>query len=969
VPRRLRILTITAALAGLGLVAAAPSYAVLSAPTPIGTGAGVPVPAFTWTKVSGAASYEFVLSNANIGATLVDDTTRNTSYTPKFTIADCACSWRVRAISATGAAGAWSATQSYDKVSDAPATTTPGDGDTITYPSPVALSWDPLDGAAQYKVKLGGNDVSTLSTSTPITTSATVYTPTQWLAPGDHYWQVEGIDAKGNEMGYSTPQVFTWDWPSTVTGLTVTDTVDATGDDYADSTLFEPRFSWDPVPGAAKYDIEISNDSNWATGSIVFSTLLTPGLSPVQGTSISPNVLLHNSDYYWRVRAKDPNDNAGDWSYYGDTSSPGDTFTQTYDLATPTIENLRMQDLQGDPGTDMDSGTDGYQTEVPIVTWDPVPGASYYDVEVHAYDTVGSNGCNWSAGATWLSKTAVTSWTPLGTGRLGSVWSGKSTSGIDDGSTTKLVAGKEYCVRVTPERNGVVSAVPTVLDGTDGTEWAFQFTGYPSGSSCSPSCPSDQYVGSDDYLAPSGVTSTSTPVFTWNPIAGKQSYFVLVSTDPTFATGFVDYAFTQIPAYAPRIGGSSCCKAYADSTTTLYWEVLPAPNMNGTGANGFPGSGATSTFFKQTVAPTPLTPISGDTVSDRPLFSWTPAIGAKQYRIQVSDDPFFGSGHIIDEQTVYPTSYTPLKKAYDMGQLYWRVQAIDQKGNGLSWTASQPFTQTYPTPTFDTVTNDDQGSMIPLWSWDPTTGAASYDVHLVCQGGATCSDSNGVESTGAALVKLTGLGPISWQIRANFLDESGVTHGPWTDLTLFNRTIPAPSNPTTNLANGGLVLAWDARPGAKTYNVQISRSTSFTTNTESFATDNTSYAPLLKATDYLNGGGLYWRVAAKDADNNTGAWTTPQSLSLPTKFAVTVSPSILVHLKTTTVTVTVKSFDGHVVAGARVGVSGAGLKATAKTTGTAGKATFKLRPPKKGTITFSVTKTGYQAFTKTITSA
>jgi len=50
-------------------------------------------------------------------------------------------------------------------------------------------------------------------------------------------------------------------------------------------------------------------------------------------------------------------------------------------------------------------------------------------------------------------------------------------------------------------------------------------------------------------------------------------------------------------------------------------------------------------------------------------------------------------------------------------------------------------------------------------------------------------------------------------------------------------------------------------------------------------------------------------------------------------------------------------------------VSGAGLKATAKTTGTAGKATFKLRPPKKGTITFSVTKTGYQAFTKTITSA
>jgi hypothetical protein len=956
--------TVIAALTGLALVAAAPSYAVLAAPTPIGTGAGAPVPAFTWTKVSGATSYEFVLSNANIGATIVDVTTRNTSYTPTSTMADCSCSWRVRAISDAGAAGPWSSTESWDKVSDAPTTTDPADGDTVSYPSPVALRWDPLDGAAQYKVKLGGSDPSTLSTATAVTTSATVYTPTQWLAPGAHYWQVEGIDAKNNEMGYSAPQLFTWDWPSTVAGLTVTDTVEGTGDDYADSTISEPRFSWDPVPGAAKYDLEISNDSNWATGSIVYST----GTQPIQGTSISPDVLLDNSDYYWRVRAKDPNDNAGDWSYYGDTSSPGDTFSQTYDLSTPSIQNLRMQDLQGDPGTDLDPGTDGYQTEVPIVTWDPVPGASYYDVEVHRYDDVGTSGCNWSGASTWSSKTATTAWTPLGTKRGGSVWAGKSTSGIDDGATDKLFAGSEYCVRVTPERNGIVSAVPTVLDGTDGTEWGFEFTGYPAGNGCSPDCLSDQYLGADDYIAPSGVTSTSTPVFTWNPIAGKQSYFVMVSTDPTFATGVVDYAFTQIPAYAPRSGGSSCCKAYADSTTTLYWQVLPAPNLNGTGANGFPGNGAVSTFFKQTIAPTPLTPAADESVSDRPLFSWTPASGAKEYRVQVSDDPFFGSGHIIDDVTVYPTSYTPLKKAYDLGQLYWRVQAIDQKGNGLSWTAAQPFTQTYPTPTFDSVTNDDQGAMIPLWSWDPVTGAASYDVHLVCQGGASCSDANGVESTGAALVKLTGLGPIQWQVRANFLDDSGVTHGPWADLATFNRTIPPPANPVTDASNSGLVFSWDSRPGAKQYNVQISRSTSFTTNTESFYTDNTSYAPLLSKTDYLNGGALYWRVAAKDADNNTGAWTTPQPITLPTKFSISASPSLIVHLKTTTVTVTVKSFDGKVVSGARVAVSGAGLKANAKLTGTAGKATFKLRPPKKGTITFSISKTGYQPIKKTITS-
>ncbi len=79
---------------------------------------------------------------------------------------------------------------------------------------------------------------------------------------------------------YSTPQSFDWEWPSTVSGLTVTDTVDSTGDSYADDTIYEPRFSWDAVAGAAKYDVDISLDSNFATGSTTrYSTI---------GTSLSP---------------------------------------------------------------------------------------------------------------------------------------------------------------------------------------------------------------------------------------------------------------------------------------------------------------------------------------------------------------------------------------------------------------------------------------------------------------------------------------------------------------------------------------------------------------------------------------------------------------------------------------------------------------------------------------------------------
>ena len=71
-------------------------------------------------------------------------------------------------------------------------------------------------------------------------------------------------------------------------------------------------------------------------------------------------------------------------------------------------------------------------------------------------------------------------------------------------------------------------------------------------------------------------------------------------------------------------------------------------------------------------------------------------------------------------------------------------------------------------------------------------------------------------------------------------------------------------------------------------------------------------------------------------------------MTMPAKIAVTVSPGLLLHGTTATVTVTVKSFDGHVVAGARVAVSGAGLKGAAKNTGTAGQGDVQAAPAEEG---------------------
>src|SRR4029078_12114472 len=77
-----------------------------------------------------------------------------------------------------------------------------------------------------------------------------------------------------------------------------------------------------------------------------------------------------------------------------------------------------------------------------------------------------------------------------------------------------------------------------------GSVASFTFSGYPSGGTCSPSC-NTGYLGDDDSLLPiSGSANTQALLFTWKPISGKRSYFVIVAKDPSF-TNIIDYAWTK----------------------------------------------------------------------------------------------------------------------------------------------------------------------------------------------------------------------------------------------------------------------------------------------------------------------------------------------------------------------------------------------------------------------------------------
>ena len=68
---------------------------------------------------------------------------------------------------------------------------------------------------------------------------------------------------------------------------------------------------------------------------------------------------------------------------------------------------------------------------------------------------------------------------------------------------------------------------------------------------------------------------------------------------------------------------------------------------------------------------------------------------AKTYRIQVDNEPSF-QAPLLDNQVVDQTTYTAFDRLYPEGTLYWRVQAMDEEDNGLTWSTTQALPRRAP---------------------------------------------------------------------------------------------------------------------------------------------------------------------------------------------------------------------------------------------------------------------------------
>jgi hypothetical protein len=877
-------------------------------------------PIFKWKKVRGAAKYEFQLSADSGFRSIVTGgsvDTYNNAFTLDDSLPDGDYYWRVRAINAKDDAGRWAQGRSLTKRWSArPTLLTPTDEKVINYPSdPFLLRWEPVPHAVKYIVQIAADPALATqvigTADRPVETVGTALSPSGSLQPGQYWWAVTPVNAVGNHGARSAIGSFVWQWPST-TSLQVQN-LSSVANEY------EPKFSWDRVPGAATYELEVNSAQDFAPGSRVCCT------DKSIGTSLAPKKVFPNNTYYSRVRALDANGISGVWNV-------GPTFNKAFN---PSVPNLRLRDNHGDIAG-------GSSTESPVVAWDPVPGAASYDVRVVPYTGVFCD----TGHPTWEVTTATTAWTPLASGGTSPVFDVSAT--IENNG--KLVDGASYCVAVRARAGVGTTPTRAVSDWTYlvGTgQPAFTYDAHTvSGSNTA--------VTGGDYLGPvQGGVTTRTPLFTWEHISGACGYFVVVAKDEQF-TNIVDVARTRIPAYAPREATNP--RTYSDESTLYYWAVVPVV-LNGPDCTSeFNGmqQNAPRNFRKDSTPPAVAGPAEGADVTDQPTFSWGPAEGAREYRLQVALDPSFGS--VIDDVVTSSTSFTSFTTYPADSQLYWRVRANDETPFGLNWSPTRTFRRRLLSPAVGA--NPDADERVPVMSWDPVPGAISYDVTIEEPDGDSDTWEN-LRTTVAAPIKVYGLGTWQWRVRANFPNENGrPTPGPFSGRRPFTRYMNPPTGARITRDNGSLVLDWDPSFGlAKEYRVEFSDSTSFRRRMESKRVDNAGYAPRMTTSGFQNGGPIYWRVAAVDEGGNVGGWASGK-VGLLRKMTVRAS-GMLRRGRKGVLEVKVTNARNRVVKGVRVTLRGVGVRGR-KRTGKKGIARFKIKPKARGNVRVRTDKRGYK---------
>ena len=409
-----------------------------------------------------------------------------------------------------------------------------------------------------------------------------------------------------------------------------------------------PILRWAAIPGAKRYNVQISVSAGFATTVVDESTT---------ATSYTHTRVLSDGTYFWRVRAeidKEWGNFSEAWIFHKDWSAEGQVKPL---LLAPADDPAGQQVITS------------FSPE--HFTWEPVPGAAYYEFEISLSQTFNDT-------KPYRATTLKTHHTPV----------------------TQMM-NNQYYWRVTPfdfrDNAGEQSEIRT---------FTFAWNQAP------------QLLLPEDELV-----TRFTPRFSWTAVMGASSYVLEVSSQENFSE-------SDIEAKVTTKNTSYTLETSLGNNKDYFWRVRAVSPQK----VDSPTSEVRRFRASWVEPPTLLSPPTRSINHIYPYFSWTPVAGAERYQIQIATGNGFSS-LVVDKELINATSYTQPEWAEITfgGDYFWRVRAKDSHGNSTNWSNEQTFwfasapppNLIYPEPYYvpDAVgmpVHTDRTIANPIFVWDTT---------------------------------------------------------------------------------------------------------------------------------------------------------------------------------------------------------------------------------------------------------
>lgn len=868
------------AIAGLCLgIALTPMPASAAPATPSGlTASEAIIPTFSWDHVQGATQYVVELSRTpDVAQRFVSASTANRHYVPVQPLP-----WAAEA-----------ATTLFWRV--AAKDTVQGD----------FSLWTPISRAKGYDAPV----ITSPAPGKPFTQPGDPATLTWSPVPGAQDYQVEiSQDSSFTDPNLKTvatttstsyvvanPQVDTTYWFKVRARLSAA-TAGATYSDYSaprnytvsalpaaervspatDTTkVNDAVLDWSPILGARTYDLQIATDPSF--GSIVHEAL------NITGTSYARPQSLNNDEYYWRVRARDVAGNVPSWS-----SRDTWRFERQYeDLPMPTYP---AAPADVDPATPNDADTGVTVGDPFYYEWQPVRFASRYRLDI-------ATNPNFSPVAE-TCYTSNTTYTPAST----------------ESSRCMPQAEGTYWWRVTAidqfDATGVTDEFPQTSQNVFNDA---RFTYSPAQVSLS---------------APASGAIVQVPTMKWAPLAGAVRYRVYWASTTSSASGSQVTASTSFTPANLAVG-------------TYRWQVVPIYADGREGAPLLPQSQRTFALEAMSSAtasaPTITSPMSG-TFARFPALTWTPVVGATNYRVRVRIDGS-SSWTLISPLFSFPAGTDPSSNHLAPAAYEWQVDALNDSGAVIS---TSPVTGRFDIADPTAVTGqlnalsmaglkDGQTcsafectdlKQTPILSWDPAPDAGYYYVWVTRNANLSNpvptsqlgTSTNPVKVRGTIWTPTTALqesnageayfwavqpctaddkcaaNPVplnSFNKRSNPVETTGPGVVAVNGIPTGDVSVPTVADDVTlswtdyletnaGASSAGSSLATRSTQTAREYQVQVATDHTFASPLETRIVDQRKYTSF---SDTYPEGNIYWRVRAIDPQGNPLPWSSTRVMN------------------------------------------------------------------------------------------